>query len=242
MSTHALAPSSHRMQAVTARHALGALRRVTMFVALLASCAVPPTNVEDASTVDAPPPGIPGTVALRPASMEGPMGVELFALRIASIRLVGDRGPALDHEVDGTGLVTIGATELDIPVGDVPPALYSAVVLTLANGPDHLGEPVLEIRMPADDGRMLDIAITEPMTLVVRCAHGALVSTTGALNIAVDFALGDPLASLMMQTLPAPSADGVVHITEATAPDTIAAFRADLMDRVHADCSGSDGM
>jgi hypothetical protein len=204
---------------------------------VLVGCVTPEPIGGDAAIDDAPPPGVIGTVELLPASTEGPgVPVDLFAVRIASIGLVGDRGPGLDPHRDGVGLTVIGTTEVDVPIGDVPPALYSAVSLDLAAEGAEIGLPVLEIRLSLAHGPTLDIATTEPISLLARCEHGAIVSTTGNVSVGMDFALGEAIGSVLLHPLPAADGDGVVHVTEATAPEAIAAFRHELAEHVHAEC------
>jgi hypothetical protein len=229
---------------VTLRRAIGSLWSNSLWLCLALGCGTPMTQPDadaggqgDAWSV----PGIPGTVLLLAPSTEGPSApVDLFALRINEIQLVGDRGPASDPRVPGPGLVTVDESGLEVPVGDVPPALYSAVVLTLAAGPADVGQPVLELRLTLEHGPTLDIATAEPLELTARCEHGAVVSTTGQVRMGVDFALAEAVAIVFTDPLPAPDGAGVIRIDEATTPAAIADFRAMLTARIHAECN-ADG-
>jgi hypothetical protein len=183
-------------------------------------------------------PGVPGAVVLLAPSTEGPdVPIDLFTLRITDIRLVGDRGPEFDpHTSDAPGLVAVGQSGLEIAIGDVAPALYSAVVVSLANGPTEVGEAVLELRMTLEHGPTLDITTTMPLELTARCEHGAVVNTTDAVRIGVDFALAEAVAIVFTDPLPPADGDGVVHVNESSAPEATADFRAMLLARVHAEC------
>jgi hypothetical protein len=196
----------------------------------------PPAATNDGGGADGwSAPGVPGTVELLPPAHEDPgIPIDLLTLRVASIRMVGDRGPALDPQVDGIGLVSIGAVGLEVPIGDVPPALYSAVVLTLA--PDADGQDVLHLRTTLEHGPTLDITTVQPLTLDARCEHGAVVNTTDAVRIGVDLPMEEALGLLVLNPLPAPDATGVIHVDEASAPEAIAAFRRGLAETVHAEC------
>ncbi len=243
----ALAPSSQRATIVTGRHASrsvgrGIVRRarvllVATWLAAVSGCVSPPATMDDAASPDAAVPGVPGTLELLPATTEAPeLPVEGFTLRIRSIRFVGDRGPELDPGIDGTGLVSIGPTELEVPIGDVAPALYSAVLLTLGDATGEVDQPVLELQLALIHSQTLDIATLAPITLNARCEHGAVVNTTDAVSIGVDFALTDAVASVLEYDLPAADAHGVVRVDENTAPDAIAAFRRELAEHIHAEC------
>ena len=232
-----LASSSHPSSAVTARRDRGNVRR-TLTLALvslgLAACGPTPAMPDGGSAGDGSGPGVPGTVAILPGATEGPpTPVERLDLRIAAVRMVGDRGPELDPRAEGIGLVSVGTVPFEIAIGEVPPALYSAVVLELA--PDASG-PALELVTTLEHGPTLDIATNEPLVLSARCEHGAAVSTTGMVRMNVDLALGDPVQAVTVMALPAPDGAGVVHVNESTAPEATAAFRAMLQAVVHAEC------
>lgn len=236
----ALAPSSHLGGSVTSRRDRWRAGGVAIAAAMLALACTDPGTMprDDGGSGDAWPPGVPGTVELLPSMTEGPgVPVDLLALRIGSIRLVGDRGSEFDPEIEDVGLVTVGdTTSLDIPIGDVPPALYSAVVVNLDDAAGEEGLPVFEMRFAPLSGPPLDVSTHEPLTLIARCEHGAVVNTTDAVRIGVDLAVGYPANSLLLFPLPAPDASGVVHVNEETAPEAIAAFRHELAEHVHAEC------
>lgn len=230
-----LAPSSHHERTVTTRRDRGALGAVLVALTLVGACGGS-GGVDDAGMPadGGLPPGVPGTVAVLPAAMEGPsFPVDRFDLRIASIRLVGDRGAALDPHMEGIGLRTVTDVPLEIPIGDVPPALYSAVELRLAS--DASG-PALELVFTPEHGPTVDLTTDAPLVLDARCEHGAVVNTMDAVRIGVDFALGNPIQSALVLPVPAPGPDGIVHLNESTAPLSIAAFRAELAEVIHAEC------
>lgn len=217
--------------------------------ALLGVCAtigcvdpVPPETDSGMPVPDAwTTPGVPGRVVLLAPSNEGPsVPIDLFALRIHRIRIVGDRGPAFDPVIEGPGLVTIGEAGLELDIDDVPPALYSAVVVTLEAEPEEAGAPVLELRITLDPGPTLDIRTAAPLELTARCEHGRVVNTTDAVEIGVDFALADAVAIALAHPLPAPDGEGVIWVDDVSAPDAIADFRAMLVARVHAECEAGE--
>jgi len=232
----ALAPSSQRSTIVTGRHGSRSVLASMLMASMSVACVPPAATMDDASMPDASTPGVPGTLELLPATTEAPeLPVEGFTLRISSIRFVGDRGPGYPG-IDGTGLVSIGPTELEVPIGDVPPALYSAVLITLADAPGEVDQPVLELQLALVHDQTLDIATLAPITLNARCEHGAVVNTTDAVSIGVDFALTNAVAVVLELELPAADAEGVVRVDENTAPVAIAAFRRELAEHLHAEC------
>ncbi len=232
----ALAPSSQRTTIVTGRHASRSVLASMLMASMSVACVPPPTVMDDAAMPDAAMPGVPGTLELLPATTEAPeLPVEGFTLRITSIRFVGDRGAPYPG-IDNTGLVSIGPTELEVPIGDVAPAVYSAVLISLGDGPGEVGEPVLELQLALVHSQTLDIATLAPITLNARCEHGAVVNTTDAVSIGVDFALTNAVASVLELDLPAADAHGVVGVDENTAPAAIAAFRHELAEHIHAEC------
>lgn len=229
---------------MTSRRTTTLSRLAATCLALALGCGAPversDAGIGDGGTTDDAwtPPGVAGTVVLLAPSIEGPSEpIDLFTLRISEIRLIGDRGPEFDpHTTTPVGLVTVGEGGLEIPIGDVPPALYSAAVVSLADGPTETGLPVLELRLALEGGPTLDITTTMPLELAARCEHGAAVNTTDAVRIGVDFALANAVAIVMADPLPDPDGSGVVYVNESTAPQAIADFRATLVDRIHAEC------
>jgi hypothetical protein len=214
---------------VTPRRSLA----LVLAAALLGACGDGSLVGVDASMDDAGPPGVPGTVTLLPPSTEGPgVPIDRLTLRIASLRLVGDRGPDYDPHVDDVGAVDVGDAGIGIPMGEVPPALYSAVVLDLA---DPGGAPVIELVLAVDDLR-LEITTSAPITIDARCEDGLVVETGSAVTAQVDLALGNAVLAVVESPLPLPDATGTVHVNETTAPEAILAFRERLMIDPHSEC------
>jgi len=223
---------------VTVSHGVGRWTgRLGVLALLLGGCVVPAMNTDDSASPDASTPGVPGSLELLPATTEASsLPVESFSVRIGAIRFVGDRGSEFDPGIDDVGLVSIGTTETEISIGDVAPALYSAVQLTLAAAPAEAGQPVLELRLALTHGQTLVIATLAPISLTARCEHGAVVNTTDAVSIGVDFSLGQAVLQVLEYTLPAPDASGVIRVDETTAPAAIADFRSELAEHIHAEC------
>ncbi|MFO0684602.1 MAG: hypothetical protein U0234_21280 [Sandaracinus sp.] len=217
----------------------GGATRLFPFGALLLAlgCTTPGAQV-DASTPmqDAwSLPGVPGTVVLG-SEMEGPtLPIEGFWLRIETLRIVGDRGAEFDPQRHDLPLLAVDADGVEIPI-EVPPALYSAVFLGLdATGADE-GEPVLELVFGPIDGTRFDVQVHERLQLLARCELGAIIDTRGGLRVGVDFELGEAVIAMLREPVPAPGPDGTVLVDETTAPSAVAAFRARLIEEVHAEC------
>lgn len=229
-----LAPSSHRSDAVTRRRAWWSL--LSAALVLSGGCATPGAQVDASAPGDGwTPPGVPGTVVLG-AEMEGPIvPIDGLWLRPETVRIVGDRGSEFDPQVHHLGWIEVDADGVEVPI-EVPPALYSAVVLELAATGDDAGQPVLELLVGPVSGMRFDVRIHDSLVLNARCERGAIIDTTGGLRVGVDFELGEAVVAMVLEPLPAPGPDGTILVDETTAPSALAAFRSRLIEEVHAEC------
>ena len=237
MTVARLASRSHPSSGVTGR--LG--RTHVLAAALIAGGCVPlPTQpTPDGGGDTGTGGGASAVIHVAPMeSMEGMPTVNSLRIRVASLRLVSDRGGPFDRTVTGLDVLDLGSSGLDVDVDALTPAQYSAVELVL-DGP----APVLELDASDSRGSLpvhARIVLSSRIDLLARCDSATPIDAGDTLSIHVDLGLADAWESLSHYTLPMP-AGGVVTITEASAADAVGEFIDQLQAHMHADCSVDGG-
>lgn len=233
MTAWSLAPSSHPL-----RDVVDLCRSALVWLALsgaLVAC-VPTSDHPDAGHEDAPPGdgsafAAAARVRLPHEALEvGDVTVSSFALRIASLRLVSDRGVAFDPVRAGDlGPVDLASsTTIEFP--SIPPASYSAAVIVLDGA-----AAVLEI--DAEDAVLgrVHVSYGSRVEWMARCSAGVPVGVGETLDVGVDLDLGPAWEDLRSADLPDPSG-GVLSLDESTAPEAVAELVRAIGEALRAEC------
>lgn len=220
-----LAPSSHPHGPMPRRSVLAAL-----LLGFGAAACVPPEDRPDGGGGDGSMLTASARVVLPSEPLEdGDVAIDTFTLRVASLRLVSDRGGALDPVRADVGSLDLAA-EQSVEFASVPPASYSAAVLVLDGA-----ARVLEI--DAEDatiGRM-HIVYGTRVEWTARCGSVVPVGVGETLELRIEVELGTAWDALRAADLP-PAAGGVVTIDETTAPAAVAEFVRLVGEQLGAEC------
>jgi hypothetical protein len=208
-----------------------ALAAVLASAAVLAAC-VPTPGRDDGGVPpsDRVASGASARVYLPTEVIEiGDVTVTALVLRIASLRLVSDRGVALDPVRTDVGSVDI-ASPVTLEFASIPPASYSAAVFVLDGA-----AATLEIE--ADDAVLgpVHVSYGSRIEWMARCSSGVPVGVGETLAVRVDAELTSAWEDLRAADLPDPDG-GVVNVDETTAPAAVRALVLAIGDAIRAEC------
>lgn len=219
-----LAPRSHGGTPVT---------RVALVAALLVAACDPrpdPRDAGDGGGDDASSEPARAEVRLPREPFDGGgLEVRRFVLSVASLRLVSDRGEPFDPELTDVGALDI-ASPRTLTLEAIPPASYSAVVLTLAGGAHT-------VDLEVDDSEIgrVHVVYDAPVEWMARCSSGVPVGVGEGLGMAVTLELDGPWEDLREATLPPPT-DGVIEVDETSAPGVARALVEAIGRSLVAEC------
>jgi hypothetical protein len=212
-------------RALTARAAL---------LAALAGCAPAPAATMADAAADADDPGVDCTITFLPPTTEDTVdAIDRFRIDLTSVVVLGDRGAQGQLAPGDVGVVTITSSAADVPVGDIPPALYSEIDVVLGDASGTT--PAIELDVRPSSGPPLAITVHDSLALAARCEQGTQVLIDDV-RLVVDIPIAGAIEAARAQRLPAPDAAGTIRIDEHSAPEAVTAFRAALRASAHAEC------
>lgn len=231
-SRRSLAPSSHWSPLV--RRTGTALSLALALLGWTTGCEpmLPPARDggRDAEAHDGAAPAARARVVIPREALEaGDVAFESFTLRVASVRLVSDRGEGLDPVLTTVGPIDL-TTSRELVFDSVPPASYSAAVLVL----DGAATPLEIVAIDPGLGEV-HLRYGSRLEWMARCSAGIPVRVGETLTLGIELELSSAWEELREATLPAPSG-GIITIDERSAPAVLEAFVAAVGATVRAEC------
>jgi hypothetical protein len=163
----------------------------------------------------------------------GDVALGAFDVRIASLRLVSDRGEPFDPVRRDLGVVMLATTNV-IELPSVAPATYSAVMITLDGA-----APVLDLDVVDDVLGPVHLSFAGRQEWTARCSTPVALNAFDVLVVGVTAELEDAWTRLRSAALPPPTA-GVIEVNEVTAPSATQDFVDDVGRLLRAECGVDD--
>lgn len=197
-------------------HGGAAVRGFALLVVLALAACEPGTDPRDggaADAADAPVGAGRAEVRLPREPLDGAgLEVRRFAISVAELRLVSDRGEGFDPVRTDVGTIDL-ATPRTLSLAPIAPASYSAVVLRLAGSPTS-------VELEVDDPEIGPVRVRYdgPLEWMARCSEGVPVGVGERLDVGVSLELDGPWEDLREAELPEPI-EGRIEIDARSAPE-----------------------